>query len=168
MRLVHIAVFIGLILVVQRGSTQPLEASVGGFEGIWEKCYAPGLEGVYEIDSGFLVLMPAGEYYDASESCCSLDDVDPKPPFWERNVYRVEGEVVVLTSHNYSGRVVERRLVLREQRETVLFDEPRGAPRLRDVLAGANNDSLSYGYCRVYPSWPVRDAPHNNPLVKAP
>lgn len=151
------------LLVVAVAFAQPPEASVGGFEGVWKMCYAPGLEGVYEIDAGYLVLMPDGEYYEVNESGGDL--TGPKPPFWERNSYRVEGSMVVLRDETYVGTVVERRLTLREGEQSVLFDMPRADPQPRDVLAGVGH-SINYGYCRVYPDWPVREAPHDNPFQR--
>lgn len=154
-----------LLMVPAAAIAQPPEASVGGFEGVWKMCYSPGLEGVYEIDEGYLVLMPNGDYYSVGESCCHLEE-DPKPPFWKRNTYRVEGTTVVLRSETWVDTVVERRLTLREDQSSVLFDEPRAEPEPRDVLAGGG-DGINYGYCRVYPKWPVRDAPHRNPFQQS-
>ena len=52
--------------------SQPPEASVGGFEGVWKMCYSPEREDVYEIDSGYLVLMPEGRFCEMGSRVVTL------------------------------------------------------------------------------------------------
>ena len=74
----------------------------------------------------------------------------------------MEGKTVVLSRTNYLGRTSESRLHLKEQVLSVLFDDLDAPPKARDALSGG--DDINYGYCRVYPEWPVRNAPLDNPV----
>lgn len=111
-------------------------------------CYEPGLEQVDEIDSGYLVLMPRGRYYEVSESCCATGD-DPEPPYWELGDYEVEAGGIVLHGHRYDGTPQEIRLHHRAAVPAVFFDDPRGEPVQAEALAAG--ESIDYGWCRAYP-----------------
>lgn len=117
---------------------------VGRFEGIWKECYEPGLEQVVEIDSGYLVLMPAGRYYAVSASCCDIEG-----PNWELGDYEVEAEGIVLHRRRNDGTAVTIRLRHRPAVRAVFFDDPRGEPVQAEALTAG--DSIDYGWCRAYP-----------------
>ena len=122
---------------------------VGAFEGIWKMCYEPGLEMVDEIDTGYLVLMPGGRYYEVSEACCTAVG-DPEPPYWELGDYEIEsGGSVVLHGHRYDGSAIAHRLDHRLAVLAVFFDDPRGEPVQAEVLTAG--ESIDYGWCRAYP-----------------
>lgn len=121
---------------------------VGRFEGIWKKCYEPGLEGVSEIDGGYLALMPDSRYYEVSASCCAGSG-DPEPPYGSLGSYRTEGEVVTLAAQRVDGSAHEIPLTFRPSAKAVYFDAPRAAPV--EVEALTVEGSLNYAWCRVYP-----------------
>jgi len=129
-------------LAVAGGDDGPRE--VGRFEGIWKMCYEPGLERVVEIDSGYLVLMPGGRYYDVSASCCDIEGPD-----WELGDYDVEAEAIVLHRRRADGTAATMRLRHRPAVRAVFFDDPRGQPVRAEVLAAG--ESIDYGWCRAYP-----------------
>lgn len=132
------------------------QREVGRFEGIWKMCYEPGLEQVVEIDSGYLVLMPGGRYYDVSAS-------------WELGDYEVEAEGIVLHRRRNDGTPVTVRLRHRPAVRAVFFDDPRGEPVQAEVLAAG--ESIDYGWCRAYPGpegfTRARAAPPPTPAPRA-
>lgn len=120
----------------------------GRFEGIWKKCYEPGLEGVSEIDTGFLVLMPDSRYYELSSSCCHVPP-QPQPPFWSLDAYSVANDVVTLQAKRFDGSAYEIPMHYRASSKAVFFDAPRSKPiEVEALLVG---DDLNYAWCRVYP-----------------
>jgi hypothetical protein len=144
-----LAVIVGLVALAALADGTPSGLKeVHGYEGIWKRCYEPGLPGVSEIDEGYLVLMPDGRYYELSEGCCYGPD-DPKPPFWSLDSYRVEDDGVVLSATRYDGSHYERPLRHRERAKAVWFDDPRGEPV--EVEALLPSTDLNYAWCRLYP-----------------
>jgi hypothetical protein len=140
-----------LIFVVVLRATAILAAGpqvTGRFEGIWKKCYEPGLEGVSEIDAGFLVLMPDSRYYELSSSCCYVLS-EPQPPFWSLDSYSVANDVVTLKAKRFDGSAYEIPMHYRASSKAVFFDAPRSKPiEVEALLVG---DDLNYAWCRVYP-----------------
>ena len=143
------AIFLLLLGVV--GATASLAVgpqTVGRFEGIWKRCYEPGLEGVNEIDAGFLVLMPDSRYYELSSSCCYVPP-EPQPPFWSLDVYAVANDIVTLKAKRFDGSAYEIPMHHRASARAVFFDAPRSKPvEVEALLVG---DDLNYAWCRVYP-----------------
>jgi len=119
------------------------------FEGIWKKCYEPGLEEASEIDSGYLVLMPDKRYYELSASCCHLPP-EPQPPFSSLGAYTIQSEIVTLQAKRFDGSAYEIPLRYRAQAKAVFFDAPRAAPD--EVEALLPGDDLNYAWCRVFPA----------------
>lgn len=140
-----------LVALALAGATAILAAGpqvVGRFEGIWKKCYEPGLEGVSEIDTGFLVLMPDSRYYELSSSCCYVPP-EPQPPFWSLDSYSVANDVVTLKAKRFDGSAYEIPLHHRASARAVFFDAPRSQPiEVEALLVG---DDLNHAWCRVYP-----------------
>jgi hypothetical protein len=127
---------------------QPLAAT--GVEGLWSKCYEPGLQNVVEIDHGYLLLMPDLHYAELSESCCYTGfPGEPSGPTWNLNRYRVEGETVVLSAATLRGEAYEIRLLQRSDVAAVFHDAPEGAPVVTEALT--HDGDLDYGWCKVYP-----------------
>jgi quercetin dioxygenase-like cupin family protein len=122
---------------------------VGRFEGLWKKCYEPGLGGVSEIDSGFLVLMPDLRFYELGASCC-YEPPDPQPPFWSLGPYRLAGDTVLLEARRLDGSRYEIPLKYRSGAQAVFFDAPRSPPA--EVEALLSGDDLNYAWCRLYPA----------------
>jgi hypothetical protein len=122
--------------------------SVGRYEGIWKTCYEPGLEEVVEIDSGYLVLMPGGRYYELATSCCD-EPGDPAPPYWELGEWEAEAEGVVLHGRRYDGSPISMRLRHRPAVRAVFFHHPRGEPVETEALTAG--ESIDYAWCRAYP-----------------
>ena len=139
------------LLLVVVGGTAILAAgtqTAGRVEGIWKKCYEPGLEGVSEIDTGFLVLMPDSRYYELSASCCHAPP-EPQPPFWSLDAYAVANDVVTLKAKRFDGSAYEIPMRYRASAKAVFFDDPRGKPiEVEALLVGGD---LNYAWCRVYP-----------------
>lgn len=133
------------------GATAILAAgphSVGRFEGIWKRCYEPGLEGVSEMEKGFPVLMPDSRYYELSASCCYAPP-EPQPPFWTLGAYAVAKDVVTLEAKRFDGSAYEIPLKYRASAKAVFFDAPRSQPIEVEALLVGND--LNYAWCRVYP-----------------
>ena len=117
--------------------------AVGPLEGIWKMCYEPGLADVVEVDSGYLVLMPGGRYYEVGRSCCDV------PAAWELGEYEVEDGTVVLHSRRYDGTPMDIALRHVAKARAVFFDDVRGEPV--EVEALAAGESIDCGWCRAYP-----------------
>lgn len=138
-----------LALATSAGGEDHGPREVGALEGIWKMCYAPGLERVDEIDSGYLVLMPGGRYYEVTASCCALEE-DPEPPYWELGDYEREADgTVLLHGRRHDGTPLTIRLRHRPAVRAVFFDDPRGAPVQAEALTAGR--SIDYGFCRAYP-----------------
>lgn len=150
MRSLSLCVLLLLSLAASTTAASGL-SEVGRFEGIWKKCYEPGLEGTAEIDRGFLALMPDSRYYEVSSSCCAGSG-DPEPPYGSLGSYRIEGEVVTLVAKGVDGSAYEIPLTFRPSARAVFFDSPRAAPV--EVEALTVEGSLNYAWCRVYPEMP--------------
>jgi quercetin dioxygenase-like cupin family protein len=121
---------------------------VGRFEGIWKRCYEPGLERVTEIDSGYLVVLPDLRFYELGASCCHGPS-GPQPPFGSLGTYTLAGDGVTLSAKRNDGSRYEIPLRYRASARAVFFDSPRSAPI--DVEALLPGDDLDYAWCRVYP-----------------
>jgi hypothetical protein len=116
-----------------------------GLEGVWKKCYEPGLEDVDEIDTGYLVLGPGGRYTELSWGCCDT------PPSWQSGPYRAEGETVTFGWRRHDGTAYESTLTLRRG-AAVFFDDLKSEPRRVEALTASGD--LNYAWCRVYPEVP--------------
>jgi hypothetical protein len=147
MRAALLCALLALVLAVPPVAGSGLR-EVGRFEGIWKKCYEPGLDGVSEIDSGFLVLMPDSKYYEVSSSCCAGFG-DPRQPHWFLGTYTVESDLVTLSAKRIDGSSYEIPLQYRAPAKAVFFDAP-GAPAV-EVEALSVGENLNYAWCRVYP-----------------
>lgn len=122
---------------------------VEGIEGVWKICYEPGLTGVYEIDKGFLILMPEGRYYEVSESCC-YDGDGPPPPFWAMGSFTVADDLVTFERKRFDGTSYQTRLRHVRDVRAVFFDSPELEPSEVDALMPG--DDLNYSWCRAYPN----------------
>ena len=122
--------------------------AVEGLEGVWKICYEPGLPEVYEIDEGFLILMPDGRYYEVSESCC-YDGEGPPPPYWEMGSFTVTDDLVVFEHKRFDGTSYQTRLRHVRDVRAVFFDGPGLEPSKVDALM--SGDNLNYSWCREYP-----------------
>ena len=118
-------------------------ASGSNFEGVWKKCYEPGLVGVDEPDSGYLVIMADGKYYESSSSCCSEESSSVS------STYSVSGSTVTLAARRKDGSQYAIELRHRPNAKVVYFDNLKGAPSETEALATA--DDLNYAWCKVYP-----------------
>ncbi len=132
------------------------ERPVSGLEGVWKLCYEPGLPDVYEIDEGFLILMPDGRYCQVSESCC-YDGEGPEPPFWDLGTYTVESDTVVFDHKRFDGTPYQIRLRLLRRVSAVFFDDPQSDPVEVDAMVFGEN--LNYSWCRVYPEKGIPHVP---------
>jgi len=134
------------LLLVVVGGTAIFAAgaqAAGRFEGIWKKCYEPGLEGVSEIDTGFLVLMPDSRYYELSASCCHAPP-EPQPPFWSLDAYAVANDVVTLKAKRFDGSAYEIPMRYRASAKAV-FSTIRGASRSRSKRCWSAATSTTLG-----------------------
>jgi len=104
--------------------------------GIWKMCYEPGLPGVFEPSTGYLVLLPGGRYYEMRHDCCEDELSQPRPGTY----------VISENGVSFSGWTTLRFLA---SAKVVLFDDVKGDPRLLPVLA--HERGLNYGFARVYP-----------------
>jgi hypothetical protein len=126
----------------------PLVAESSTFDlvGVWQMCFEPGLEDVYEPSEGYLVLMPDYTYFELREDCCLEEG---EAPTHEAGTFRVEGSAVVLDSKRADGEPYERRFELVHEVPVVLFDELHGPALPRPVLRVGRN--LNHGFAKVYP-----------------
>ncbi len=147
MRSILLCALLGLSVAESPVAAAGLQ-EVGRFEGIWKKCYESGLEGVSEIDSGFLALMPDSRYYEVSSSCCAGSS-DPQPPYWFLGTYSVASDLVTLSAKRIDGSSYEIPLQYRAAAKAVFFDAPRAAAV--EVEALSVEGTLNYAWCRVYP-----------------
>ena len=122
--------------------------AVEGVEGVWKLCYEPGLPGVYEIDEGFLILMPDGRYYQVGESCC-YDGEGPAPPYWELGSFTVMDDLVVFEHKRFDGTAYQTRLRHVRGVKAVFYDGPKSDPVQVEALM--SGDNLNNSWCRVYP-----------------
>ena len=131
---------------------------VSGFEGVWKQCYEPGLPDVVELQTGYLVLMPDGRFYELVEGCCE-DLHQPVPPYWELGEWaELEDGGGIRTSYRLKlddTVIVDVHRLLRSQR--VVFWDRLEEERTADVLSW--DGDINYAWCRLYPSWPVGPTP---------
>ena len=126
-----------LALASQPATGNPQQIREADVVGIWKMCYEPGLPGVSEPSSGYLVLMPGGRYFEMSLDCC-----ENPAPVQRSGTYTVSTDSVVLQGWK-ALRYVRAATV-------VLFDDLKGTPVVHPVLA--HERDLNYGFARIYPA----------------
>lgn len=126
-----------LALGSQPVTSNPQQIREADVVGISKMCSEPGLPGVSEPSSGYLVLMPGGRYFEMRVSCC--EDHTPVP---RSGTYTVSAGSVVLQGWK-ALRFVPAATV-------VHFDDLKGTPATHLALAHEKNPN--YGFARVYPA----------------
>ena len=131
------AVLLALQILASQSTTAP-SSQIGesSVVGVWKMCFEPGLPGVDEPSSGYLILMPGGRYYEMRLDCCENEE-----PYKHSGTYSVKENAVVISGWTTLRFVPSARVVL--------FDDLGGTPLQLPVLA--HERSLNYGYARVYP-----------------
>ncbi len=130
-------VFVYQLLALQAAAAPPPQVSAPDVVGVWKMCYEPGLAGVSEPSSGYLVLMPDRRYFEMRLDCC-----EDRKPTTRSGTYTLTGNTVVIPGW--------ATLRLIPAANVVLFDDLKGAPRQLPVLA--HERGLNYGFARVYPA----------------
>ena len=128
--------------------TQPHPGvNVSELVGVWKICYEPDLEGVDEVSSGYLVLMPDGRYFEHREDCCPHPG-DP-PNVGISNTYTIHENEVTFQVRQDDGTEYELKMHYRTSAEVVLFDDLEGPAGTFPLLT--HQGTLNYCYAKVYP-----------------
>ena len=135
-----------LSLAVMAGATDDVDVDPHELIGVWKVCYEPGLDGVSEIDAGYLIFMPDGKYFQLSEGCCRETDQPPPEPRMGR--YSTVGNTVTLVREGEGPGQQNTELIFTRDRNVVFFDNLRGSPLNTFVLHGRGG--INYGFGKAY------------------
>jgi hypothetical protein len=133
-----------LLLLAAAAPVLAVDLVTEDLAGIWKKCYEPGAPGVYEIDEGYLVLLPTGTYYAVGLGCCD------QPVDHDVGEYETRGDGVVLDMQRHDGSHWDWELVWQPEARVVFFDEVDAEPVVTEALRPG--DDLNYAFCRIYPT----------------
>ena len=122
----------------------------GQLVGVWRLCYEPGLPGVSELNTSYLIILPDDRYV-------RMADMVDSPRMVETGTYKVQSEGIVLQGTTRqapdgkpAGGPVFAPWTLRyeEQRSVVFGTVDKDSPTKAAVLLGGA--SANYGFAKIF------------------